>query len=93
MATKQQTAPKGPPSGFLFGPPAPVLAFWHGKTFIGEVRGHPADIESARVALARKMARQQPTGDVQQLIARVREAGVLLYCGATYKPLTHSFND
>lgn len=40
------------PSGLRMGPPKPVLVFWSGDHYLGEVIGHPSQVEEARAKLA-----------------------------------------
>lgn len=39
-------------SGLRVGPPKPVLVFYYGEIYLGEVFGHPSDVEAARYKLA-----------------------------------------
>lgn len=54
--------------GHLFGPPAPVIVFTNGPHYLGEVRGHPSDIDAAHAKLRQhlEMLEPGPSGHVMR---------------------------
>ena len=70
-------------SGHLFGPPAPHIAFWFGDYYLGEVRGHPSDVQAAQSTLLRQLDILEP-GDREGKRARLLSyTHVKVYCGST----------
>lgn len=69
------------PAGHLYGPPVPHIGFWYGEWFVGEVRGHPSDVETARWKLQMQISVLQPGPDGLAKRIRVINADACLYWG------------
>lgn len=74
--------------GHLYGPAAPHIGFWYGERFLGEVRGHPADVGAARWKLQCHLEMLNPGHlgrGMQNMVAYGARA--VPYCGPVSKPL------
>lgn len=73
-------------SGHIYGPPAPHLAFYIGDRYLGEVRGHPSDVEKARQRLqAHCRLLQEPGAGLDVLVANSTRVSIL--CGPIHQSL------
>lgn len=63
------------------GPAVPTIAFWSGTQLLGEVRGHPSDLEDARARVKRFIEAQGAGLVGRGRLARLATARVVLYCG------------
>lgn len=67
--------------GHLFGPPRPLIAFFYGDGYLGEVCGHPNDIQGAQTKLLQILAVVEP-GDPTNKRGRIlRATHVQVFCG------------
>lgn len=69
-------------SGHLYGPPAPTIAFYSASEYLGEVRGHPSDVEAAarKLMTHAEMLEPGPQGRRKQIQIRHADS-IRLYCG------------
>lgn len=67
--------------GHLYGPPAPMIAFWHGANLIGAALGSPRNIESAREKVRGQIQILEPGPNGLAKIHALLSARVMLYCG------------
>lgn len=81
--TQQHVVP-----GYLYGPPAPHIAFWYGTHYLGETRGHPSNVEAARQKVIRFHNLLEPGPDGARVRNRLPFAGARLYCGPVVQPLS-----
>lgn len=75
-------------SGHLYGPAAPHIGFWHGDSFIGEVRGTVDDITGAKARLARHIRILENVEDAARMLYQLEhytEAKVI--CGSAVSPI------
>lgn len=67
--------------GHLFGPARPLIAFFYGKQYLGEVCGHPSDIQAAQWKLLQLLEVTEP-GDRENKRGRILSAShVKVFCG------------
>ena len=68
--------------GHLFGPPAPHIAFYYGDIYLGETRGHPANVRAAEWRLMEQTSMLFPGPDASARRAMIANAtGIRLFCG------------
>lgn len=68
-----------------FGPPAPTIGFWYGEVYLGEVRGHPRDIDAARSKVRRHIEMLHP-GDNSRLAMLANAGHRIYFAGNEYRP-------
>lgn len=67
--------------GHLYGPARPLIAFFYGECYLGEVCGHPSDIQAAQTKLLQMLDVIEP-GDPAGKRGRILCAShVKVYCG------------
>lgn len=88
MSELQHAATQTP--GHIFGPPPPHIAFWYGNHYLGETRGHPSNIETARAKVKHTLDMLDPGLEGAGRRNRIPFAGARLYCGEISKELTRA---
>lgn len=74
-------------SGPLYGPPAPHIAFFFGERYLGEVRGHPSDVQGAMFKLLACIDVLEP-GDRENKRGQVLNySHARVICGATSRQI------
>jgi 8-oxo-dGTP pyrophosphatase MutT (NUDIX family) len=58
-------------SGHLTGPAVPHIGFWYGDAYLGETRGHPADVEGAKTRLMRQIRLLEPVEAAARLMGQL----------------------
>jgi len=72
--------------GHLYGPPAPHIAFWYGSEYLGEVRGHPSNVDEAVGKMRRSIEILNPGPEGSALLGKLGNSGSVVYCGAISAP-------
>lgn len=63
--------------GHLYGPRRPTIGFWLGENYLGEVFGHPTNVEAARAKLAEQNRMLAP---MRNWWGYLRHANHTVYC-------------
>lgn len=74
----------------VYGPPAPMIAFWFGNRYLGVTTGHPADIEGARAKLMRTVRDEAAPHTLFREVYQLSHAGAQLKCGTVVRDLSFS---
>ena len=72
----------------VYGPPAPMIAFWYRNHYLGVTTGHPSNIEDAREKLMRSVREQATPHSLFREVYQLSHAGAQLKCGFVVRDLS-----